>query len=121
MRTVPSGDRGSVPAMTSPSLAGWSIADHTTKAWVPWGEKGARARVLADADGYLVAVVEAEAGYQGTPHEHANAEFLYVIDGELRTQGKTLRTGDAYAAAAGSVHSDFSTGSGATYLSIFKL
>jgi uncharacterized protein len=106
---------------TAPSLAGWDIADSAAVAWVPWGEAGARAKVLASADGYLVALVEAEAGYEGTPHEHAHAEVLYVLDGAVRTQGRTLRAGDAYAAAAGSVHTDFAVESAATYLSVFKL
>ena len=77
--------------------------------------------MLASADGYVIAVVEAEAGYEGTPHEHAHAELLHVLDGEVRTQGRTLRRGDAYAAAAGSVHDDFTAVTAATYLSIFKL
>jgi quercetin dioxygenase-like cupin family protein len=74
---------------------------------MPWGDGGARAKVLASADGYVVAIVEAEPGYRGTPHEHAHAELLYVLDGAVRTQGRALGPGDAYAAAAGSMHDDF--------------
>ena len=47
--------------------------------------------------------------------------MLYVLAGTLRTQGVAMGPGDAYVAAAGSVHTDFTTESGATYLSIFKL
>jgi quercetin dioxygenase-like cupin family protein len=81
----------------------------------------ARAKILGSADGYLVALVEAEAGYQGSPHEHAHAEFLFVVDGQLRNQGQTMVRGDGYAAAAGSVHTDFEAEARSTYLSIFKL
>ena len=65
--------------------------------------------------------VEADAGYEGDPHEHEHAEFLYVLSGRVRTQGREMQAGDAYVAAAGSTHSDFATPDGATYLSIFRL
>ena len=77
--------------------------------------------MLATGDGYYLALVEAEPGYRGDPHEHGFAEMLYVLSGTLRTQGVEMGTGDAYVAAAGSVHADFATDAGATYLSIFKL
>jgi hypothetical protein len=32
-----------------------------------------------------------------------------------------MKPGDGYAAAAGSTHADFETGTGATYIVIFKL
>jgi quercetin dioxygenase-like cupin family protein len=103
-------------------LAGWHVGAFDDVEWGPWGSGGnARAKVLAMADGYVVALVQAEPGYTGDPHEHAHAEFLYVVEGTLRTQGRTLGTGDAYAAAAGSVHTDFVSDEGATYLSIFRL
>jgi uncharacterized protein len=104
------------------ALAGWDIGRLEALEWTPWGSGGdARAKVLANGDGFFVALVEAEPGYTGEPHEHAYPEFLFVVEGALRTQGREMVAGDAYVAAAGSVHSDFTTESGATYLSIFKL
>ena len=86
------------------SLDGWSIGRFDDVEWSPWGSSGnARAKVLANGDGYYAALVEAEPGYAGDPHEHAATEFLYVVDGTLRTQGEVLTQGDAYVAAAGSV------------------
>jgi quercetin dioxygenase-like cupin family protein len=103
-------------------LGGWQLGLFDDVEWSTWGSKGnARAKVLAMADGYVVALVQAEPGYAGDAHEHSHAEFLYVVEGSLRTQRRTLAAGDAYAAAAGSVHTDFATDAGATYLSIFKL
>jgi quercetin dioxygenase-like cupin family protein len=81
----------------------------------------ARAKVLANGDGYYAALIEAEPGYVGDPHEHAHTEFLFVVDGALSTQGEELTRGAAYVAAAGSVHEQFGSPAGATYLSIFKL
>jgi mannose-6-phosphate isomerase-like protein (cupin superfamily) len=104
------------------TLAGWDITHADEVDWVPWGGEGtARAKVLGSADGYTVAFVEASPGYRGTAHEHTAAEFFSVIDGTVRNQGVDMKTGDGYAAAMGSTHSDFSTASGATYLIIFKL
>ena len=65
--------------------------------------------------------MEAQAGYEGDAHEHAHPEFLYVIDGQVRTQGVELHAGDGYAAATGSVHSDFATATGATFVLTFRL
>jgi quercetin dioxygenase-like cupin family protein len=104
------------------STDGWSIGRFDAVDWSPWGSGGdARAKVLADGDGFYLALVEAQPGYAGDPHEHAHTEFLYVIQGELRTQGETLTAGDGYVAASGSVHEQFDAPAGATYLSIFKL
>jgi quercetin dioxygenase-like cupin family protein len=104
------------------SLDGWDLGRFDDVDWVPWGSGGnARAKVLAVADGFNVALVEADAGYEGDPHTHAHPEFLYVIEGTLRTQGRELAAGDGYAAAPGSSHADFATAGGARYLSIFKL
>ena len=104
------------------SMDGWSIGRFDDVEWSPWGSGGgARAKVLANGDGYFVALVEAEPGYRGDPHEHAYTEFLFVVDGTLLTQGHTMSKGDAYVAAAGSVHEQFESPDGATYLSTFKL
>jgi len=104
------------------STDGWSIGRFDDVEWSPWGSGGdARAKVLASGDGYFVALVEAEPGYRGDPHEHAHTEFLFMVDGSLLTQGRTMTKGDAYVAAAGSVHEQFESRDGATYVSTFKL
>lgn len=105
-----------------PSLDGWDIRQALDQDWIPWGSQGnAKAKVLAEADGYTVVLVEADAGYQSGAHEHAHAEFFYLLDGTIRTQGQMITTGAAYAAAAGSTHTDFETQTASTYISIFRL
>ena len=107
---------------TQPSLEGWDITHVEDAEWAPWGEGGnARAKVLGSADGYLVMLVEAQAGYEGTPHQHEHAEFFYLVEGRLRNQGQVLTTGDGYAAAGGSTHDDFEALAPSTYLVIFRL
>ena len=104
------------------SLEGWDIARFDDIEWAPWGSGGnARAKTLATGDGYYLSIVEAEPGYRGDPHEHTHTEFLYVVEGALRTQGREMHERDAYIASAGSTHTDFESTGGATYLSIIKL
>jgi len=104
------------------SLDGWDMTTFEKAEWVPWGSRGdARAKVLGAADGYTVALVEAEPGYYGDPHVHTYPEFFYLVDGVVRNQGQEMVTGDGYAAATGSTHTEFVTDAGATYISIFKI
>jgi len=108
--------------MTTALLDGWDIHATAEVPWTPWGAgDNARAKVLATGDGYVLALVEAETGYEGMPHEHAHTEFLYVLAGRSRNQGRLMEAGDAYVASVGSRHTDFCALTDATYLSIFKL
>lgn len=89
---------------------------------MPWGSRGdARAKALGSADGYTLVLVEAQAGYRGDPHVHQYAGFSFVINGAIRNQGQTFTSGDGYAAAAGSTHTDFEAVTDATYLVVFRL
>jgi anti-sigma factor ChrR (cupin superfamily) len=104
------------------SLMGWDIGHFDEIEWAPWGSGGnAKAKILASGDGFYVAYVDAEPGYTGDPHEHTATEFALVLEGTLRNQGVEMKAGDGYVAAAGSTHADFTTATGARYLSIFKL
>ena len=108
---------------TTISLEGWDIHRFDDTEWGPWsGETGeAKAKIIGAGDGYYAALVEAMPGYSGTPHEHDAAEFFFLVDGKVRNQGQPMTKGDGYIAAAGSVHTDFATETGATYIVIFKL
>ena len=108
--------------MTASMLTGWDIAHGAETEWVPWGSDGnARAQILANADGFMLVHVEADAGYRGAEHTHTYPEFLYVLHGELRNQGVLMRAGDGYAAATDSEHTDFETETGASYLVVFRI
>ncbi|OUC79335.1 cupin domain-containing protein [Gordonia lacunae] len=107
---------------SSVSTAGWDINPDGTADWVPWGEGDlARAKVLASGDDYMLVLVEARAGYRGSPHEHTSTEFSHVLSGRLRNQGIEMTSGGAYVAAIGSRHDDFEALEDATYLSVFRI
>ena len=105
------------------ALEGWDIVHGADAEWMPWGGHGApaRAKVLGSGDGYVLVLVEAAAGYVGDPHEHTNAEFSYLMSGTVEHQGVPMKAGDAYVAAAGSMHTGFIVISDATYVLAFKL
>jgi anti-sigma factor ChrR (cupin superfamily) len=106
----------------TPSLDSWDIHHAPDVDWIPWGSQGnAQAKVLAEVDGYTVALIQAEAGYQTAAHDHAYPEFFYLLDGVIRNQGQVMNAGDAYAAGAASTHTDFETQTAASYISIFRL
>ena len=108
---------------TEISLDGWDIKKFDDEEWVSWsGAAGdARAKILGVADGFYITLVEAQPGYEGSPHVHEYPEFNFIVDGSVRNQGQMMVRGDAYAAAPGSSHTDFATESGATYLLVFKI
>jgi quercetin dioxygenase-like cupin family protein len=107
---------------TEKMQSGWDIRQSATAPWLPWGEGGrARAQTLGEADGYTVTLIEAQAGYTGSYHEHTHAELFYLVEGQIRNQGQVMTAGDGYAAGAGSVHSDFEVLSPAKYLIVWRL
>jgi len=105
------------------ALDGWDIVHGDSAEWMPWGGEGApaRAKVLGTGDGYTLVLVEASAGYTGSPHEHSSAELSYVISGTVEHQGVPMEAGDGYVAAAGSAHTGFTAATDATYVLAFKL
>jgi hypothetical protein len=105
------------------ALDGWHIVHGRSAEWMPWGGHGAaaRAKVLGTGDGYVLVLVEAAAGYEGSPHVHTNAEMSYLVSGTVEHQGVAMEAGDGYVAATGSAHTGFTVTSDATYVLAFKL
>jgi anti-sigma factor ChrR (cupin superfamily) len=105
----------------SPSLDNWDIKHNSDVDWLPWGSgDNARVKVLGEADGHTIALIQAEAGYKTAEHQHAHAEFFYLVEGSIRNEGQQMNTGDGYAAASGSVHTEFEVQGPSTYISIFR-
>ncbi len=98
--------------------AGWMFADGNAVEWNEMGP-GVAMKTLGAADGRLIAMFRFDAGYVGGTHDHADAEFSYVLDGTLVSNGVLMEAGHAYAAEAGTTHSEFRTDTGATLVSVF--
>lgn len=105
---------------TNFDLTGWTITDSEDVEWQQLGDKVAM-KMLAAADGTGIAIFKFEPGYRGAPHHHEQAEFSYVLEGTLLSNGAVLPAGAAYGAQAGTDHVEFGTDVGATLVSVFKL
>ncbi len=77
-------------------------------------------QTLGLAGGRLMAKFRFEAGYEGGSHHHGDAEFTYVLEGDLVSNGVTMQAGHGYAAEPGTDHTEFRSPGGATLLSVFQ-
>ncbi len=99
---------------------GWIFADEAAVEWMELGP-GVAMKSLGGANGRMIALFKFDPGYSGATHEHADAEFSYVLEGELISNGVTMAAGHAYAAEAGTTHNEFRTDSGVTLVSVFAV
>ena len=100
-------------------ITGWMFADANALDWNPIGEK-VEMKTLAAADGKAIALFRFEAGYVGGTHHHEEAEFSYVLEGDLVSNGVPMSTGHAYGVQSGTDHTEFRTEGGCTIVSVFK-
>lgn len=97
---------------------GWTFAEASDIDWQNIGP-GVDLKMLVGADGRSMALFKFAPGYVGTVHEHVEAEFSYILEGELISTGVTMKTGGAYAAESGTTHDEFRTDTGCTLVSVF--
>lgn len=100
-------------------ITGWTFADGDAVEWATVGEK-VELKMLAGADGKAIALFRFAPGYSGGTHHHEEAEFSYVLDGDLVSQGVEMGPGHAYGVQAGTDHTEFRTVGGCTIVSVFK-
>ena len=100
--------------------AGWIFSDSTAMEWTEMGP-GVAMKTLGAANGRVIALFKFEAGYVGAPHDHVDAEFTYLLEGTLTSNGVPMEAGHAYAAEAGTTHTEFGTDTGATLVSVFAM
>ncbi|MEL6891667.1 MAG: hypothetical protein AAFP84_08730 [Actinomycetota bacterium] len=104
---------------TSPSVEGWVFADAGAMEWQRLGE-GIGMKLLAPANGRVIALFKFEAGYVGGTHDHEDPEFSYILEGTMVSNGVLMEAGHAYAAEQGTTHEEFRTDTGCTLVSVFK-
>jgi anti-sigma factor ChrR (cupin superfamily) len=104
---------------TTHDITGWAFGDADALDWMPIGD-GVGMKMLAGADGRSIALFRFAAGYSGPTHHHEQVEFGYVLDGDLVSNGVQMGPGHAYAAQAGTDHTEFRTVDGCTLVNVFK-
>ena len=100
-------------------VAGWTFSDEAAIDWQNLAP-GVAMKMMGGANGRMISLFKFDAGYVGTTHEHADAEFSYILEGELISNGVMMTTGHAYAAEAGTTHEEFRTDTGVTLVSVFQ-
>ena len=76
-------------------VTGWTFTDQATLDWQEFGT-GVAMKTLGGPNGRAIALFKFDAGYVGSPHEHTDAEFSYILEGDLISNGVTMTTGHAY-------------------------
>lgn len=101
-------------------ITGWTFTDGNDAPWQEMGP-GVEMKSLGVANGRLMAMFRFAPGYVGGAHDHGDAEFTYVLDGELISNGVAMQAGHGYAAEAGTKHTGFESPSGGTVVSVFQV
>jgi quercetin dioxygenase-like cupin family protein len=103
-----------------PSVEGWVFADSAALEWKTMAP-GLRMKSLGMANGRMIALFEFDAGYVGGTHDHVDAEFTYLLEGQMTSNGVTMLPGHSYAAPAGTRHVQFDAVTNSTVLSVFAV
>jgi quercetin dioxygenase-like cupin family protein len=101
-----------------PSIDGWVFADSASIEWKSMAP-GVRMKSLGMANGRLMALFQFDAGCVGGAHNHGDAEFTYLLEGEMLSNGVQMLPGHSYAAPAGTRHVQFDAVTASTVLSVF--
>lgn len=112
-------DNGVTSASNTPLPPGFSTTSAWRTPWQPTPIPGLRTKHLTanEAAGYRVVLLALDANCRFPSHRHARgAEELFVISGDLVTEGQTLRAGDFLHAEAGTEHGELWSPSGCVAL-----
>lgn len=101
-------------------ITGWTFTDGGEAPWQEMGP-GVEMKSLGMANGRLMAMFRFAPGYVGGAHDHGDAEFTYVLEGDLISNGVEMKAGHGYAAEAGTKHTGFESPSGGTVVSVFQV
>lgn len=90
----------------APLPTGFSHLRRDEGEWLELPVKGARIKELAGnkEDGFITMLLELDPGTKFPGHEHHGAEHVYLLDGDLVTDGRKLAPGDFLRACAHTFH-----------------
>ena len=84
--------------------------------WKTLPVPGCRLKELEVNDRYAMILLQLDPGTTYPHHHHSGPEECYVLEGDIRIAGQTLRAGDFHHAAASSTHGVSTTEKGCTLL-----
>jgi hypothetical protein len=96
----------------------WHIANTNSMDWQTV-EGGQMIKFIGTAKGTGFILSKVPAGFKGPVHRHDGLEYLYVIEGSAISNGTLLKAGCGFIAEPGTLHSEFSSPSGATFVVVF--
>lgn len=99
---------------------GWTFTNTNTTPWQQVADD-VSSKMLGLIGNRAFTLSRFDAGHVGKVHHHENPEFLYVLEGDLISQGISMEAGHAYAAAPGTTHEEFRTANGCTVLVVFTM
>jgi len=97
-----------------PDLSGFRFLRPAEGEWSPGPHPGTRMQVLATdwRRNYLMVYLELEPGATFPEHDHSASEELFLVRGDLLTEGRILRAGDFIHGDPGSHHQELISPSG---------
>ena len=111
------------PATAAILAPGFRVVSKGEAGWTSLGIPGGRCKRLSvnpDA-GYSVMLIEMPPGGRLPEHPHVGHEEIYVLSGDLQTEGRRLGPGDFLHADPGTVHHALYTEHGCTALLVVPL
>ncbi len=112
------------PASPDASLeaTGFHFKPAGTGDWRKGPGKGLRYRVLSVSKdlGYWMLLLELTPGGVIPTHDHRGSEQVYLLSGDLQTQGRTLAPGDFLHSEPGTIHQELVSPSGCVAILVEK-
>jgi quercetin dioxygenase-like cupin family protein len=96
-------------------LLQWHFGDANSMEWQVL-ETGQMLKLIAIAKGTGLILSKVPPGCKGPVHIHDGLEYLYVIEGSVVSNGKLLEAGCGFIAEAGTLHEEFTSSTGATFV-----
>jgi len=120
IRATPQAKASSLPADSTP--AGFVFKSAGDSDWHPGPVPGLRFKLLTVSRdmGYWMLLAELQPGSTIPSHDHRGSEQVYVLSGDLVTEGRTLGPGDLLHAEPGTHHRELRSPHGCVALLVEK-
>jgi len=98
----------------------YHFADSNSVDWEKLDVEGVESKKLASANNQLMELYKFMPNITFPDHVHQGPEFVYLLEGSARVDGKWIQAGWSSAAETGTTDKEFMSGeSGCTFLSVY--